>query len=365
MRITFVIQGMGLGGAQRVASILLNSWVERGHEVSLLTFDDGSQTPAFHVSAKVQWRRLHLSKKSSNPFAALLRNLSRVSLLSRAIRESKPDIVVSFIHRTNILTLLACRRLNVPVVVSERIAPGVRSIGAAWEWLRQKCYPKAAAVVVQNYTAQKYFETICGSCLVIPNPVPMPPDRLGTSIRSAPPTIIAMGRLERQKRIDILLSAFALTRADHPEWCLRILGDGSLRHDLEKMAVSLDIAPAVSFAGALKDPWPALQEATIFAHTSELEGFPNAVCEAMAAGLPVIATHSPGAIGEIVTPGETGMLVELNNAHAFAAALSQLMSDREECRRMGSNAKNYVQRFSEPDVLEQWEDLLLRLTKKA
>jgi glycosyltransferase involved in cell wall biosynthesis len=159
--------------------------------------------------------------------------------------------------------------------------------------------------------------------------------------------LISLGRLTPQKGYDLLLEAFA--RIAPRDWHLEIHGEGPLRFKTQ---------PRVTFPGFTTDPAATLARADLYVQPSRAEGFPNALCEAMACGLPVIATDCAPGVRAIVRDGIDGLLVRPNSVTALAAALDRLMNDRDERERFGARAKEIVTRFAVDRVMQQWESLL-------
>jgi glycosyltransferase involved in cell wall biosynthesis len=348
-------------------SLLASAWAEKGNRVTLLTFEHGDP-PAYPLHASVRLKNLGLLHDSSTLWQGFRKNISRIRQLRRAISESQPEIVISFIDRVNILTLLATRRMGVPVVVSERIDPSLYEIGAVWSAMRRLTYPLANALICQTGSTLQRFENIAKvNGRIIPNPVPRPsgcarPPGVHQRLSSGH-TVVAVGRLVPQKGYDLLLDAFARVAGRHADWSLKVLGRGPLRPQLEAQALALKLAERVQFLGEVADPFPILCSADLFVLPSRFEGFPGALCEAMACGLPVISFDCPSGPSDIVRHGLDGILVPPGDTGALAVSLDSLMGDPQERQRLGTRAPEVVTRFSLERILVLWqalfEDLLL------
>ena len=363
MRITLIIPSLSRGGAERIMSALANLWAEQGRAVTLLTFDHGD-TPAYRLSPVIEHRRLGLLATSRNAAQGFFRNLWRVRRLRRAIRESKADVVISFMDITNVLTVLATRGLRTRVVISERIDPSLHDIGRAWSALRRLTYGYADAVVCQTDPALRWVQhRVHINGRVIPNPVVAPMARTGAErgAGAQAPTIVAMGRLVPQKGFDLLLQAFAQIASRHPEWTLKIIGTGPLRAELERQAAELRIADRVQLVGELADPFPLVGAAELFVLSSRFEGFANALCEAMAMGLPVISFDCPSSPAEIIRHGENGILVPAQDVPALASAMDHLMGDAALRRRLASRAPEVLSRYAPEKILALWDELFREL----
>jgi len=373
MRITCVIHGLWGGGAERALCTLAGGWAEAGHEVTILTFEHVGG-PSYALHPAVQVRYLGVAKVSRHWPEALSQNYRRLRVLRRAIRESDPAIVVSFMERTNVLTLLATRGLAKAVVISEQTDPLLYDIGRLWSWARKVCYPIADILVCPTARTLARFQTMTTvRSVVIPNPVAVPPSTPQCP-RSEPHSerriLIAMGRLVRQKGFDLLLQAFARVARHHPAWSLTIIGKGPLQRELREQCSALNLDAQVHFAGELADPFPTLRAADLFVLSSRFEGFSLALTEAMACGLPVVSFDCPEGPRDIIRDGVDGVLVPPEDVSALATALGRLMDDPQERARLATEAATVSARFGREPVLSIWQDmfdgiLAARLARKG
>ncbi|MEF2146461.1 MAG: glycosyltransferase, partial [Desulfovibrionaceae bacterium] len=194
----------------------------------------------------------------------------------------------------------------------------------------------------------------------IPNPV-IPPPFLGEAPELPPRTVLAVGRIAPQKGYDVLLDAFAQVSATHPQWRLCIAGGGGPTDSLKSQAKSLGIDDNVRFLGAVRDVGGLLRQAEIYVMSSRYEGFPNALCEAMASGLPCVSSDCPSGPAEIIEHEVNGLLVPNANAEALASALRRLMDDPGLRKRLAAKAAELTASFSENRIMDLWEDLLRRI----
>ncbi|MFN6566938.1 glycosyltransferase family 4 protein [Dendronalium sp. ChiSLP03b] len=362
MRLTLIISSLTYGGAERVMSIMANYWVAKGWQITLLTFES-QKNNEFYLDTCVSYLTLGINKDSANAIIGVWNNLKRIGRLRDAIINSKPDAVISFMSTTNVLVLLATRGLQIPVVVSERNDPLKISISRSWKQLRQWTYPFADRIVFQTKRARDYFSSkVQASGCIIPNMVLLPPieKELSRNLLKER-SLIAVGRLVRAKGFDLLLQAFAKLKNCYPDWTLTILGEGSLRPDLESLCEQLGLSDRVYLPGAVNNPYEFLKQADIFIMSSRFEGFPNALCEAMACGLPVISTDCPSGPREIIRDGIDGILVPNEDVSALAAAMEQLISNEEERKCLAARAPEVTERFNLEKVMGMWEELLTQV----
>lgn len=186
----------------------------------------------------------------------------------------------------------------------------------------------------------------------IPNPLGVLAER--TSDLTAP-TVVSLGRLAPEKGFDMLISAWARLTPRHPEWRLRIYGDGPLRASLQEQIDELELQGSVQLMGATTDVGAALQEASIYVLSSRSEGMPVVLTEAMEYGLPCIAFDVAPGVRELVTDESDGLVLPPGNLDALAAAMERLMVDPTLRHRLGEAAHASVQRFSPQVVADRWE----------
>ncbi len=355
-RITLVIASLGWGGAQKIITAMANHWARQGWQVTLISMDEENDPPFFPIDEAVDLLALGVKGHTASPFQAISENFKRLTTLRRAIVDSAPDVVISFLSVTNVRALLATIGLNLPVIVSERGDPNRRSISRAWHWLRAAIYPFAKASVAQTDYAKNCFPgSIRRRCLVIPNPVLIPEKPASRTSK----TVIGVGHLVPVKGFDVLVRAFGRIAQNHPDWRLRIWGHGDERERLLALATEFGIADRLELPGLTDQPGAWASEASIFVLASRHEGFPNALLEAMASGLPVIATDCPiGGPRAMIAPGQTGLLVPNEDETAMADALDQLMTDETQAARLAGAARERAEDFAMDKVMTRWTELV-------
>jgi glycosyltransferase involved in cell wall biosynthesis len=360
VRIAFVIPSLGAGGAERVATLLANEWSENGHDVTLVTFDVPGTEPFFAIDPGVSLREL--SAAASDGLSAKLgTNVARVSRLRSLLRELRPDVVVAFMTEANVIALWAAAGLGVPVVISERNQPDRPGLGRAHKLARRLTYPFASAMVVQTDAIASWGKARFRIPIhVIPNPV-----RLGDGKARRPDGdvqwITSLGRLAPQKGFDILITSFAAVAGKHSKWRLVIYGEGPGRPLLERLRAESGCADRILLPGLTRDAAEALSKASLFVLPSRFEGYPNALLEALAQGLPVLATSCPGGTVEILANGVHGMLVPPDNVGAMTRALGAMLSDRDLRDAYAWKARRAVTGLDVATVAKRWLDLFAGL----
>jgi GalNAc-alpha-(1->4)-GalNAc-alpha-(1->3)-diNAcBac-PP-undecaprenol alpha-1,4-N-acetyl-D-galactosaminyltransferase len=279
--------------------------------------------------------------------------------LRQAIEDSRPDAVIAFVVKVNILTVLACVGSHIPVIISERCDPGAQAISRTWALLRRYVYARARALVVQTRGIKSFFsEKTQTRCHIIPNPV-IVPKHVRQKVTHKKKTIVGMGRLVEQKGFDLLLRAFAKIAASYPDWNLVIWGQGPLHRELEELALELGLRERATFPGQTSDTHRVLMEADLFVLSSRFEGFPNVLCEAMACGLPVVSFDVPSGPSDIIAHGKNGFLVPASDIDALAKTMDRLLGDENERSRLVRESAKIVTEYGVDKVMDAWERLIL------
>jgi glycosyltransferase involved in cell wall biosynthesis len=353
-----VIPTLAAGGAERVLRDLAGAWSARGWEIHLVTTHDEGGETFYPLAAGVRRRPVLLGGGVGHHRGPWVQGRI-IGGIRRRLRETRPDAVISFLSFANILVLLASRGLGVPVVVSERLDPRVKDLGPIWSRLRRWTYPWADRIVCQTETAAALFRSWLGeSVRVIPNPILPPPPPSENEFRFARPTVLSVGRLHWQKGHDLALKAFTHLDPSAQDWQLVIVGEGDRRGELEAQRQDLGLGDRVQLPGQASDPWPYYRAAQIYLLASRTEGFPNALCEAMAVGLAVVAADCPSGPAEIIRDGVDGLLVPPEDPGALASALERLMADSDLRRSLGARGPEILERLAFAKVLACWDRLL-------
>jgi glycosyltransferase involved in cell wall biosynthesis len=365
-RIYFLVSSMHGGGAERVASLLCNYWASLDYVVTLVPTFSGHGKNVYPLDNNVQL--IFLADLIKNPSRSILINrLKRFFALRRSIISSTPDVIVSFLTEVNIVALIAAIGTNIPVIVSERTNPTRYSSGHLWGLARKYAYQYAKCVVVQTNDAKSWVETNCPNTKVkvIPNPIKLPipngipilkPSEILAEDRKL---LLTVGRLIKEKGYFRLIEAFAEIIKTHNNWDLVILGEGSERSNLEKRIESLGMKDQIILPGRVGNVGEWYQRADLFAMSSHLEGFPNALIEAMAYGVPVISIDCGSGPRDLIQHEVNGLLVSEENATTGLSQAIKYMIQNDQAReRMSVKAKEVGTRLSIENVGDMWEAII-------
>jgi len=364
MKIMFVIASLAdAGGAERVLSIMANYWAEKGRDITIVTYDERGVPPFYPLSDKIEQKFLEVKASPGRGFAKVYNNYRAVKSLQRLVDQRKPAAIISFITSMNLVTLCATLHKNVPVIVAERNHPAYTRIDWFRHYLRKWLYPKASYVVCQTEQILNFFITAgLKNGAVIPNPVIDSGD-YGEPEITLPQghLLLAAGNMSKQKvhqkGFDLLIPLFQQLAGEYQKWSLIILGEGTERASLQEKVNQMGLAGRIILPGNVKNIKAVFAHGDIFVMPSRYEGFPNALCEAMAAGLPGVSFDCPTGPGEIIRDEFDGKLVPVEDEESLKIALKDLMSNNEKRKIMGNNAREITQRYSIDKIMEQWEAL--------
>jgi glycosyltransferase involved in cell wall biosynthesis len=331
IKIFLIIPTLKQGGAERVISELANAWVDwKNVSVSVVTL--AKSEDFYTLKSGIKVHRLGFENKGfvKKFFSVLLTFISFRKLLTY----ERPTYVLSFMERYNSFVLLASFKLDMRVYVSDRSNP-LKNMSFLNESLRRFTYRYASGIISQTQLAKDrlFIKTANSNIRVIPNPlrnVLRYPEYKRDNI------VVTVGRMVPEKGQKHLIEAFALL--NRKDWRLLILGDGKLKEELTQLADSLGILGLVEMPGAVCDVDHWLAKASIFAFPSISEGFPNALVEAMAAGLPCVSFDCNAGPKDIIRNNENGILISEGDVLSFSHALKSLIDDERLRIRMGNAA---------------------------
>jgi GalNAc-alpha-(1->4)-GalNAc-alpha-(1->3)-diNAcBac-PP-undecaprenol alpha-1,4-N-acetyl-D-galactosaminyltransferase len=361
MRILCLIPSLGAGGAERVMAHLV-SHLTKKHSVSLLVWDNCDRLPFYPLPQTIRFIRADLLG-GANLLHRFWRICCRIKVIREEARYSKADVVLSFMDTMNITALLSLFGMGCPLVVSERVDPAKHNIGAIKSVLRRLLYPYAACCIVPTQRIRNYFSWMPTSAVsVIPNPVvltpmhavPDKPDARGRF------RIIAVGRLEEQKGFDVLVDAFAEVAPAHPGWDLLVFGDGPMRARIEAQVRGHLLENRIYLPGTTPNIQGELAKAHILAFPSRYEGFPNALAEGLAVGLPAVGYAGVSGVEELIVHDQNGFLVApLSNRAALVEALKTLIADPGLRTRFGMRARERMDLWRAELICDAWERRLI------
>lgn len=351
-KIVMYIDTLAHGGAQRVMVNLAEYFNAIGVEVILINdFALESSQAQYQVSPEI--KRYYLRKSVSGNL--ILKNLERIIRLRKVIKNEKSDCVLSFLGRPNKRMLIATIGLKTKKIVSVRNDPNREYGNKFYQKLSaQILFLLADGCVFQTNEAKSYFSKHTQrKSIVIYNPIGEEFYLIQRNTNSR--NIITIGRLESQKNHCLLISAFSNIAEEFPKENLLIYGEGSLKGKLQDMIKNLDLEQRVFLKGDTKQVPKVLENAKLFVLSSDFEGMPNALMEAMAVGVPSISTDCPcGGPKEIIEDGKDGILVPCGSVEQLEIAIRKMLLQEEKRKKIGIKAKAKAQKFRAEIIYQKW-----------
>lgn len=348
MKILFIIQGLSSGGAERVMSLLCNSLSEKGYEI-LLGLTERTDVISYKLDNRIRLLDLRCKSKSAVGFF-----LNSSKTIHKSIIKQKPDVVVSFITRANICSILGSIGTGVPVIVSERNNPQIDPPSKITRTIRRFVYPLAKGYVFQTTFAMNCFgRSIRKKSIVIYNPVD---DKKITIVQTERQNrVIAVGRLEAQKNFPLLINAFADVMKVRNDYKLDIYGEGSLHDELQCQIDQLGLKKAITLKGHTSNTFTELATSKIFVLSSDYEGMPNALMEAMCMGCACITTDAPAyGARELMRDGISGYLIPVGDKKALTEKLLSLMDNESLLRSMSHEASKVRELVNQDIIVSKW-----------
>lgn len=349
MRIIFIIADMPGGGSERVLANLADEFVERGIEVKLM-MTAGEQV-AYPLNKKIEVMSLGAQSGGS-----ILKRIKRIVKMRQIFCDNADSYFISFGTETNLFSIIASGFLPNRLIISERNDPNQ----CEFPKLRDLLYRFSDFFVFQTEDARDCFSgAIRQRSAVIPNPLNKELPEVFKGERRK--VVAAVGRLTAQKNHALLLRAFEEFQRDFPEYQLWIYGIGELLNALKEQAETLGIEDKVRFMGFMPDVLEQIRDCSMYVLSSDYEGISNSLGEAMAVGIPVIATDCPiGGSRMCIENGKNGFLVPMQDSSTLAEVMKNLAGDKELSDALSVMASAVRDTYSVGRIADLWLEVLER-----
>lgn len=355
----FLIPRMGGGGAERVMATIANNLCQ-DNEIEIVSLTDGESFYALDERVKITGlgQTVNRSNKITLIVSMAVGGIKSFFALKKKIKAEKPDVILSFLREPNLFALvfkmlgiIKCR-----LVVSERNDP--TKAGRLGRWFEKSFYHKADTVVCQSERVIEFFKKKHREkMVVIPNPVAADaiPPRFEGERRH---TIVGVGRLSEQKNFPMLISAFARLDERFADYTLEIYGGGPLEDKLNDKIRALGLENRAALMGVKKNVMHYISDAALYVMSSDYEGFPNALAEAMATGLPVISTDFSTGVARDIIKEENGIVIPVGDEDALVSAMETMLSDCDNWNNMSLANRKLLDTLSEKNIMVMWKDVL-------
>lgn len=360
-KIALFINSLQKGGSERVMVNLAEYFQKQGCEVILVT----QYKRAHEYELPCGVRRVFSEPEPEKLTGGRIKNFCvRFNTLRDIWKEYKPDVILSFLGKNNLMAIATAAFLPLKVSVSVRGEPTMEYEGGLMQLLAKRMFAFADGVVLQTERAKAFFpKKVQMKSVILKNPL-NPAFLEKKPVLQRDNVIVAAGRLDENKNHIMLIHAFSRIAEEYPEMKLVIYGDGELREKLLALVRDKGLEERISLPGSVDDVAEHVGRARIFTLTSNTEGMPNSVIEAMVLGIPVIATDCPcGGPAELIRNGENGLLVPVGDAYALADAMRKILSDSELEHKLGENAAKLADELAPERVCREWLEYLKSISE--
>lgn len=359
MNICFMINTLTNGGAERVVSLLANEMVETGNNVTIMLFS--RENNQYTTDPRVTIEYINEPEITG---IAPVRLIKRVCRIRNYCKSNNVDVLASFMRTANFYAIYSTVLSRTASVLSVRNDPNYE-----YKTLMDKLYSKilfnfADGIVFQTKDARDWFgRRVKEKSRIIYNPIGDPFFQVKNSPIKG--NIVACGRLEKQKNYPLLINTFKELIVDYPFLRLNIYGEGAERNNITKMITRLGLTEYITLKGRTNNVEEVYRFADIFVLSSEFEGMPNALMEAMAAGVSCVSTDCPcGGPGELIVNGENGIIVRNNDKQALREAIEYLINNQEEKAELGKRAKESMKKMTVSAISKNWINYFLAIERK-
>lgn len=376
MRIVFHLNSLGRGGAERVVSILSKEFASLGHDVTIAT--EWVSDNEYTISENVKRVNVGLTSEDESR-SRLSKIIKRYTNLREFAKKEKPDVLISFCNKANFRATVALLGLDVKLITSVRNDP--QRDYAPYKLSTSIMKKRADGCVFQTPDAMDYFGSdFAKKSVIILNPLSedfatetgfqyspvtwgnkLPDEKMpDTSVSRK--NIVTAGRISYQKNHILLVKAFNSIKDDAPEAILKIFGDtqdSEVKKELEEFIKANDLEERVFLMGLSDRVIEELKKAYMFVLSSDYEGLPNALIEAMSLGLPCISTDCPcGGSRELIEQGINGILTPVGDIETLADAMLKLIQDQDEAQKLASEASKIKNELQPEVIAQKWLEFI-------
>lgn len=363
MKVCFFIDDIThTGGIERVISLLCGQFVV-GHqdlELEIVSQFRSSKVLAYDFAgAKITYLSEKDYDAKPHSYQRMFRILGNVFNVRKYFKNNKYDVIIGQSYPNNILLYLAGVDLS-NVIAAEHVY--YHYYGRFLKRFRLHIYRKCYKVVVLTFRDKKCYDKYFPSehTCVIPNPVLLT-EKFASPLDSK--VAIAVGRIQYQKGFDTLVEVFKRVHEKHPDWIVRIYGDGNLRTELEQQIFDVGLKGVINMMDRSNEIYKKLREAAFYIMPSRFEGFPMVLIEAQSQGIPIVSFDCPNGPSDIIDNGVNGILVEDQNKNAFYDSICYMIEHPEERKAMGMRSLENVNQYSVVVVCNMWKKLFEEITR--
>lgn len=360
-KIAFYISSLAKGGAQRVILNLTENFLQKGHDVLIVTtavVENEYELPkgAMRIVSDIQGEEIASNR---------IKNLkNRLMKLRNIWKTQKPDVIISFIGKNNFMAILTACRTKIPVLVSVRGEPTAEYYNKGLRLLAKYLFQKADGIILQTEDSKSFFpKQTVKKAVVLSNPL-NPEFTKYLYQGEKEKKIVMVGRIDSNKNQKLAIDAFVPLVSKYSEYRMEIWGDGEDYQSIKDYVSGLKLENRILLPGATHNVREKIEKAAVYILSSDTEGMPNSLMEAMALGLPCISTDCPcGGPKTLIQDGVNGLLTPVGDIDAMTKAIDRVLGNSEFAAELGRNALRIRDTLSPENVNNQWESYLLSKIK--
>lgn len=358
MKIVCVGYLHGAGGAERQIVMLANNLAKMGHNVTLIIL--ACANIKYEISSDVKILDLTVAEQAKGN-----KIFNRFKALKKAYLDISPDVTIHYWLQSAYLTAFMNGNVRGKIIYSERGDPGDKEYKGLLAFVRLVAFKKMDGFVFQSIGARDYFKKdVKNKSIIIPNSVHIPLVKYDVPCKNRVKRIVNVGRLDEQKNQKLLIEAFALIANEIPDYTLEIFGEGTLKDSLEKLVCDRNLQGRVIFRETTKNIFEEVYKSSLFVLSSDFEGMPNALMEAMALGVPCISTDCrPGGARELITDGYNGYIVDCGSVCNLAKTIKKVLGDDNLSVVFANNAMEIRKTHSDQEVFLKWAQYIEKVVK--
>ena len=362
MKIVFLTNSIGFGGAEKMMAFVANSLCKRNHDVSVINFN----TVAEEINSYLQVfdGRIRVLSFSGAKDGQLARFKKTIFALKN-ISKNNADVIIGFTAFPNYVGRIVGSLKGIPSIMSERGNPYITiDKSNLHSRLELAIINRSRGGVFQIEGAKAFYsKKLQERSTIIPNPIFIKEPINSVPYENREKTIVSVGRLDNyQKRYDVMIKAFSIFEKKHSDWELKLYGNGSDVGKIKGWIAEEGVVDKVSFMGVTKNPMRDISTDGMFLITSDFEGISNSLLEAMAVGMPCVSTDStPGGARMLIQDGVNGLLAPIGDPESIASAMCKFVENPKLAKSCGKNAMEVINRFDADKLITCWEEYLQKI----
>ena len=357
MNIVFITSSIGYGGAAKMLCFVAESLAKRGHKVSICNY--GSTHDVTGYKRVIEGVSVYEIQAQGNA--------EKIKSIKQIAKKEEANVIVSFTAYPNFCAKIVSLMLGIPSIMSERGDPNRTVHKSIKAKIMIGLINRSKGGVFQTDGARQFYgRGLKKRSIIIPNPIFIKGEIPEVKWEDREKSVVSVGRLDNeQKRYDVMLDAFKLFSAKHPEYILKLYGRGNDEELIKKWVLERELVDKVKFMGLTTQPMQDIAKDGMFLITSDYEGISNSLLEAMAVGLPCVSTdHTPGGARLLIQNGENGLLAPVEDAQGLADAMCMFARDEELAKKCREEAKKVIERFNPEKIIDMWEGYIEKVVGK-